>query len=70
MRLMLTIRTYAHAHTPPPPPLGGNDDSSSSDKSEVKIEKNKRGIYKVKNAEMRLTLYSNALILQSCEACR
>ena len=54
---------------PPPPPAplhGGNDgDSSSSDESEVPRKKKKRGIYKVKNAEMRLPQYLNALTFQS-----
>ena len=54
---------------PPPPPApphsGDDDDSLSSDESEVKRKKKKRGLYKVKNAEMRLPQYPNALTLQS-----
>ena len=66
---------HAHAHVsdapPPPPPEplhGDNDgDSTSSDESdEFDIKrKKKRGIYKVKNAEMRLPQYPNALTFQS-----
>ena len=63
---------HMHAHVsdappppPPAPPHGGDDDSSSSDESEVKIKKKKRGLYKVKNAEMRLPQYPNALTFQS-----
>ena len=63
---------HAHAHvsdaSPPPPPAsphGGDDDSSSSGESDVKRKKKKRGLYKVKNAEMRLPQYPNALTFQS-----
>ena len=64
---------HAHvSHTPPPPapPPGGDDDSSSSSSSESDAEarkrkKKKRGPYKVKNAEMRLPQYQNALTFQS-----
>ena len=60
----------SHAPTPPPlaPPPGGDDDPSSSSESDVearKRKKKKRGLYKVKNAEMRLPQYPNALTFQS-----
>ena len=63
---------HVHAHVsdapPPPPPAPphcGDDDSSSSSESDVKRKKKKRGLYKVKNAEVRLPQYPNALTVQS-----
>ena len=58
----------SHAPTPPPPapPPGVDDDSSSSSESDVearKRKKEKHGLYKVKNAEMCLPQYPNALTL-------
>ena len=49
---------------PPPPPPGGNNDdpsSSSSDDDALKRKRKKKGPYKIKNVEVRLSQYPNAL---------
>ena len=61
-------------HAPPPSPGDKHDDSSSSNsfdddaqkrKKKKKKKKKKKGLYNVKNAEMRLPQYPNALTFQS-----
>ena len=71
---VLNLEHVQHEHArvspaPSPPPGGGHDDPSSSsspdDDAQMRKKKKKKGPYKVKNAEMRLPQYPNALTFQS-----